>query len=40
MCIFSFGVIKKGEMKSAEVNGKPSKQDAWSEEKISIANSL
>jgi hypothetical protein len=36
MCIFSSGVKKKGEMKSAEGNGRPSKQDAWSVEKFSI----
>jgi hypothetical protein len=27
---------QKGDFKSAEGNGRPSKQDAWSEEKISI----
>jgi hypothetical protein len=38
MCIFSSIVNKKGEMKSAEGNGRPSKKDAWSVENISITN--
>jgi hypothetical protein len=36
MCIFISRVIKKGEMKFAEGNERPSKQDAWSEAKFAI----
>jgi hypothetical protein len=38
MCIFGFGVNKKGDFKSAEGNGRPSKQATWSEEKFVVTD--
>jgi hypothetical protein len=35
---FYSGVNKMGELESAEGNGRPSKKDAWSVEKISITD--
>jgi hypothetical protein len=35
-CIFSLWSEQNGVIESAEGNGRPSKQDAWSVEKIAI----
>jgi hypothetical protein len=39
ICIFG-SEVKKGELKSAEGNGRPSKQATWSEAKFVVKNAI